>query len=161
MRSFFTFGDRVRVHEKMQRALLTSIAIPLLLTLPAVVSAEEPRTPAAGSQERRQIMDVLRVPCKRDLDQEVIFKVHRLNIVGDWALVFVTPLQPNGKRIDYRKTKYRQASEAGMFEAGGEALLRRRAGQWTLVKWRFGATDTEVGEWIEKYRIPKSILKDS
>jgi hypothetical protein len=144
----------------MRGPLLQSLAIPALLVLPATVLAQEPRTPPTGSAERREIMDVLRAPCERDLGQKVIFKVNLLNVVGDWGLARVVPSRPNGQEIDYRKTKYREAFEAGMFDGEGEALLRKKAGAWTLREWRFGATDTEVMEWIKKYRIPKSILNE-
>ncbi len=32
------------------------------------------------------------------------------------------------------------------------------SGRWKLLEWRFGATDTEVDIWLEKYRMPKSLL---
>ena len=143
-----------------RRKLLRSIAIVSFLISLSTAWAQAPRTPATGTPERREIMDVLRVPCERDLRQKVIFKVSLLNVVGDWALARVTPTQPNGQDIDYRKTKYREAFEADMFDGEGEALLRKKAGKWTLMEWRFGATDTEVMEWLKKYQIPKTILQD-
>ena len=50
-------------------------------------------TPAAGSQERKEVMDGLRG------DQKVVFKVHYLKIHGDWAFVDVTPLDDKGKPV--------------------------------------------------------------
>lgn len=104
-------------------------------------------------------MDALRGPCERDLKQPVIFKVEHLKVAGDWAFARVVPLQVNGKPIDYMKTKYREMAEEGAFDAGGEALLKRKNGGWTVVEWRFGATDTEVELWREKYQLPDGLFQ--
>jgi len=49
-------------------------------------------TPAAGSPERKAIMDALRG------DQKVVFKINYLKVHGDWAWADVTPLE-NGKAV--------------------------------------------------------------
>jgi hypothetical protein len=102
-------------------------------------------------------MDVLRVPCERDLKQKVIFRVQHLRVAGDFALARVVPLRPGGAEIDYSKTKYADHMEAGAFDAEAEALLRRSGDGWKLLEWRFGASDTEVPIWLEKYRAPSSL----
>lgn len=119
--------------------------------------AQSPSTPASGSPERKAIMDVLRVPCERDLGQKVIFRVQHLRVLNNWAFARVVPLQPNGKEIDYTRTKYAEENAEGVFDGEGEALLRKEGGEWRLLEWRFGATDTEVDLWLEKYHFPKSI----
>lgn len=114
-------------------------------------------TPPTGSDERKAIMDALRPACEADLHQHVIFKVELLKVSGQWAAARVTPLQPNGSPINYLKTKYREDVENGAFDSGGEALLQFHKGAWHLLKWRFGATDTELPEWIEKYGAPTGL----
>lgn len=130
----------------------------LLLGVPGSLAAET-RTLAAGSSERKAVMDALRGPARQDLNQPVIFKVGQLKVAGDWAFARVVPLQPNGKPIDYSKTKYREVAEQGVFDAEGEALLKRTNGGWSVVEWRFGATDTEVDLWREKYQLPKGLFE--
>jgi len=115
-------------------------------------------TPATGSPERKAIMDVLRVPCEKDLGRKVIFRVQHLRVSGDWAFARVVPLQPDGKEIDYSRTKYREDASEGVFDAEGEALLRRQDGAWKVLEWRFGATDTEIDLWLEKYRMPRALV---
>ncbi len=122
--------------------------------------AQGPYTPKTGSAERKAIMDTLRPACERDVGQKVIFRVQHLKIIGDWALARVVPLRTNGSEIDYTKTKYREANEEGAFDGEGEALLRREGGDWKLLEWRFGATDTEVEIWFEKYRAPSALAND-
>lgn len=114
-------------------------------------------TPAAGTPERKQIMDALRVPCEKDLKQKVIFQVSLLKISGVWAAARVTPVRPDGSPINYRLTKYKEDFENGAFDSGGEALLQKKDGVWKLLHWRFGATDTELFDWIEKHGAPKII----
>jgi hypothetical protein len=121
-------------------------------------SAQIAHTPPAGSAERKAIMDVLREPCEQDLRQKVVFRVQHLRVAGDWAFARVVPIRPDGKEIDYSRTKYAEAEAEGAFDAEGEALLRRTGESWKLLEWRFGATDTEVDIWLEKHRFPRSIL---
>ena len=122
-------------------------------------NAQSAHTPAPGSAERKAIMDVLRVPCEKDLGRKVIFRVQHLRVAGDLAFARVVPLQPDGKEIDYSRTKYREQEADGAFDAEAEALLRRQGDNWKLLEWRFGATDTEIDIWKEKYRMPKSLLQ--
>ncbi len=119
--------------------------------------AQSPYTPAAGTSERKAIMNALRVPCERDLQQKVIFRVQHLRIAGNWALARVVPLRPDGSDIAFTKTKYRELIEEGAFDGEGEALLRKSGGHWELLEWRFGASDTEVPLWFEKYHAPESL----
>ena len=119
--------------------------------------AQRAYTPPPGSPERKAIMDVLRVPVEADLRQKVVFKVQHLRIVGPWAFARVVPIRPNGSDIDYSRTKYRDDLEEGAFDAEGEALLRNDGRGWRLLEWRFGASDTEVDIWLEKYRAPAAL----
>ncbi len=135
-----------------------ALAFCFLFILGGNASAQSAHTPVAGSAERKAIMDMLRVPCEQDLGREVIFKVQHLRVAGEWAFARVVPIQPNGKEIDYSRTKYREELAEGAFDAEAEALLRREGGRWKLLEWRFGATDTEVDIWLEKYRMPKSLV---
>ena len=123
-----------------------------------MVNAQTVSTPPSGSAERKAIMDVLRVPCEKDLGRAGIFRVQHLKVAGDWAFARVVPIQPDGKEIDYSRTKYGEAAAEGMFDAEGEALLRREGGKWKLLEWRFGATDTEIDLWLEKYRFPRALV---
>ena len=133
----------------------------LALLLLAFTSArgQEASTPAAGSKERKAIMDVLRVPFERELKQEVIFVVSLLKVSEGWAAVRVQPKTPSGGEIDYRRTKYREQLEADMFDPTGEALLRRQgaSGPWKIIEWKFGGTDTALSAWVSSHGAPKSL----
>jgi hypothetical protein len=68
-------------------------------------------TPAAGSQQRKEIMDGLRG------DQKVVFKVLYLKVHGDWAFVDVTPLDDKGKPV----------------AEGGASLMHKEKGAWKVM----------------------------
>ena len=133
------------------------IAFSFLAVTTTASFAQRAYTPAAGTPERKAIMDVLRVPVEADLRQKVIFKVQHLRIAGPWALARVVPLRPDGGDINYSKTRYREDMEEGAFDGEGEALLRRDGGGWRLLEWHFGASDTEVPMWLEKYGAPAAL----
>lgn len=130
----------------------------LIALPPAALLAQEVRTPAAGSPERKALMNVLRVLCEKDLGQKVIFRVHHLKLADGWAFARVVPVQANGRDIDYSRTRYAGDLAEVAFGGTGEALLRRNGAGWSLVEWRFGASDTEVDLWLEKYGFPRVLL---
>ena len=138
---------------KLPLALLCSLFIS------ATALAQSARTPAAGTPERKEIMDALRVPAEKELKQKVIFNVDILRVAGDWAYARVSPTRPDGGEIKFSKTKYREQIEFGAFDPQGEALLRREGGDWTVVEWTFGRSDVASAGWSDKYRMPKSLLK--
>jgi hypothetical protein len=136
-----------------------TLLIALVCCIATAAHAQRAYTPPAGSAERKAIMDVLRIPVEADLRQKVIFRVQHLKIVGPWALARVVPVRPDGSEIDYSRTRYREDMEEGAFDGEGEALLRNDGGAWRLLEWRFGASDTEVPIWLEKYRAPPALAR--
>lgn len=113
----------------------------------------------AGNPERKRILAVLRGPVARDLKQPVIFKVDRLKMQGNWAFLVGVPRQPNGRPIDYRKTRYQDARENGAFDDWICALLRKQGGQWKTVRYAIGATDVVYEGWDREYHAPPGIFK--
>lgn len=115
-------------------------------------------TPKQSSPDRKAIMDGLRIPIEKDLKQRVIFQVDHLKMLGNWAFFSGKNLTPSGKRIDYRKTRYKEAMEAGAFDDWSCALLKKEGKKWKVVSYAIGATDVVWDGWYEKYKAPKSIF---
>jgi hypothetical protein len=138
----------------MKKFLLLALSFCLLAP---IASAQSPYTPRPGSAERAAIMDAIRPLCERDLKQKVIFKVQHLRVARGFALARVVPLKPNGGEINYSRTKYADELAEGAFDGEGEALLRNDDGEWTLLEWRFGASDTEVPIWLARHGAPRSL----
>lgn len=121
--------------------------------------AQKAHTPAPGTAERKAIMDAMRATAEKDLKQPVIFEVLRLRVAGPWAYARVSPTRPNGAKIDYAKTKYREQIELGAFDPQGETLLRQEGDGWKVLEWSFGSTDVPSVGWADTYRLPKSLLE--
>lgn len=119
----------------------------------------KPYTPAAGGVERKAIALVLHEPIERELKQRVVLQFSQLLVAMDWAMARFEPRQPGGAAIDYSKTKYKEEQAEGMFDAGGEALLRRERGQWRVLEFSFGGTDTAMMEWIKVHRAPLALAQ--
>jgi hypothetical protein len=97
-----------------------------LLPWSAALAQETVHTPAAGSSERREIMDAMRLdfyPGDRAAahanPKGVVFKVLFLKVHGDWACTHIDPVDAAGKELAEPRW----------------GLLRRRSGQWSDVNY--------------------------
>lgn len=115
-------------------------------------------TPAPNSSERVALMDTLRPIVTKDLEQKVIFVVDLLRVQGQWAFMRGKPRRPSGSRIDYRKTKYRDAVKDGMFDDNVHALFQKTGNTWKVVTWGIGNTDVPYGGYWKQYGAPKAIF---
>lgn len=138
--------------KRMGLVLLTLILLSTRLVFGQTV------TPAPGTPLRKALMDALRQPVEKELKQPVTFTVGTLNATGDWAFGLLTPTQPNGKPIDYRKTIHWEAIKEGVFDNGICVLWQRKQGLWTVRTYVLGATDVPYGCWWKEYGAPKSVL---
>lgn len=122
--------------------------------------AQEPvYTPKPGSAERSALLDSLRSAVQKELKKPVIFKVEQLKVQGAWAFLRGAPLQPNGKKMNYRGTLYQEAIEQGMFDDWICALFQKRQGRWRTVTYALGATDVPYVDWSQKYQAPSAIFQ--
>lgn len=121
-------------------------------------NAAAPHVPEKGSIERKAIVDALRVPVAKQLKQPVIFKIDHLKVQDNWAFLNGKPQTPDGSAIDYTNTVYQDALDAGAFDDGIVALLRKVNGKWTVVQYVIGATDVPYVDWDKEYRAPKRIF---
>jgi hypothetical protein len=115
-------------------------------------------TPRKGSAERTAILNALRAPVQKDLKAKVQFKVDHLKMKGAWAFLRGVPQTSKGGKVDYSKTKYKGAIDAGAFDDGICALLKKQNGEWKVVTYVIGATDVAYEPWPGKYGAPKAIF---
>lgn len=97
-----------------------------LLLATDLFAQEGAHTPAAGSSERKAIMDAMRLDfypvdpaAARANPKGVVFKVLFLKVHGDWACTHVDPVDASGKQVAEPRW----------------GLLRRRSGQWSDVSY--------------------------
>jgi hypothetical protein len=121
-------------------------------------AAQGAYTPAPGSAERKAVADALRAPVEKELKQKVVFKFDHLKVSGAWAFMRGVPQRPDGGKVDYGSTPYRQRIEDGVFDDWVCALLRKKAGKWQVVKYVIGATDVVYEGWDEEYKAPSAIF---
>ena len=143
---------------------LALISAPLsagsVTTTPAAAIQAGPRNVPVGDPLRRPILDALRPAIQSDLGgQPVQFMVHRLRVQGDWAFYAGPIQQPNGRPIDFGKTRYASALENGVFDGPGTyALLRRQGGRWRVVTFVIGPTDVAWLAWPDEFNAPAALF---
>jgi hypothetical protein len=148
--------------KKTSLWLGSSLAVSPILCLVVNGSAlgqDAPKTPAPNSPERKAIMDTLRAPVEKELKQKVIFRIRRLKVQNGWAFLDGEPKQPDGKPVDYRNTRHQTSIEAGAFDDGILALLRKEKGAWRVVVYDIGSTDYPAPSWQQKYNAPAGIFR--
>jgi hypothetical protein len=131
----------------------------LISSCASALAQDAPQTPQPNSPERKAIMNTLRVPVEKELEQRVVFRIRRLKVQNGWAFLEGVPQQPDGKPVNYRMTRYQAAVEAGMFDDGILALLRKQKGGWRVIAYDIGSTDYAAANWQEKYKAPPGIFR--
>ena len=136
-------------------------ALLLLILLVAVirVEAELMYTPEIGSPLRKTLMNALRQPIMKALNQSVIFKIDELQVKDGWAFMRGQPFQPGGIPVDYSVTPHQEAIWAGAFEDLFYALLRQEQDRWEVVVYVIGATDEVYKTWAKKYGAPRELFR--
>ena len=130
----------------------------LIVAGSAAGAAQSAYTPAKGSPERKQILDVLRIPVERELKQKIVFVADDFKVQGNWAFVGGQPQTPGGGEPDYRGTRYFEQKDQGAFDNNFFALFKKTGGKWRLVKYLIGCTDVCWMDWWTRHKAPKSIF---
>jgi hypothetical protein len=130
----------------------------LIVTAAMSAAAQSVYTPEKGSTERKAILDALRVPVERELKQKIVFAANTFNVLGSWTFIFGTIQTPEGGQPDFSRTRYAEAQREGFFDNNFQALIKKTAGKWTVVKFQIGCTDVCYTEWWRQYRAPKAIF---
>jgi hypothetical protein len=122
------------------------------------VFAQTVHTPEKGSAERTEILNALRLPVEKLLNQKIQFAVDHFNVQGNWAFLDGKPQNSTGSEPNYKGTEYQEAIKAGMFDNNFFALLKKTGGKWRVVKYQIGCTDVCYLPWAKDYRAPKAIF---
>jgi hypothetical protein len=115
-------------------------------------------SPAPGSSERKAILDVLRVPVEKELNQAVVFVISSVLVQDDFAFLLGQAVQPSGAPIDWSLTPYLEAWKAGGFSDEAMGLLHWSGGSWKLLTYDVGATDVAWLDWPQTYGAPQAIF---
>jgi len=135
-----------------------TIVLAILFLFGCSAFAQSVYTPEKGTPERKEILDALRLPVERELKQKIVFTADTFNVLGNWTFIFGTMRSPEGGQPDFSRTKYAQAQRDGFFDNNFQALLKKSAGKWSVVKYQIGCTDVCYTEWWKQYRAPKAVF---
>jgi hypothetical protein len=137
----------------MSRIILVLAAV----ALSASAFAQKPTPIKPGNPLRKVLLDALRPVIQKDLSQKVKFEVKTLNVQGEWAFYGGTALQPSGKPVEMKTTRYRKEIE---FSDGPSvyALLRKKAGRWKVTTFVVGPTDVAWDSWDDEFGAPRSVM---
>jgi hypothetical protein len=138
----------------MQKIILTF----LFFFAASSIFAQGVKTFAAGTPERKAVMDVLRGPVQSELNVPVQFVVNKLNVSGDFVFLVGVPQQKDGKAIDYTKSRYKEQYNSGAFDDGIVALLKRSGSSWKILSYEIGSTDVPYTCWWKQFKAPKEIF---
>jgi hypothetical protein len=111
-----------------------------------------------GSAERTAVLNALRVPVEKELNQKIQFNVETLNSNGTWAYFGGEPQNMKGGKPNYKKTPYQEAINEGMFDNNIFALLKKTGGKWKVIRYEIGCTDVCYATWWKEYKAPKGIF---
>lgn len=126
---------------------------------PAVAIQSTARDIGVGDPLRRPLLDALRPAIEDDLGQPVQFMVDRLRVQGDWAFFAGSVQRPDGRPIDFSRTRYAEALQEGFFDGPGTyGLLRRDNGRWHPVGFFVGPTDAAYLAWPDEQGAPASLF---
>lgn len=86
-----------------RRARWRTAAHPIVLALACALTT--PAHAVLDGRERKAFLDAIRPLAAQQVGQAVKFKVDRLNVAGDWALLTGELVAPSGGPLDWRKAR--------------------------------------------------------
>ena len=135
-----------------------SISLLCVLIFAFAAQAQTVYTPKKDSDERKLILNTLRVPVEKKLKQKIQFAVNDFNVSGNWAFVGGEPQNMNGGKPNYKGTIYEEEVKEGMFDDNFFALLKKNGKKWKVVTYAIGCTDVCYAAWWNEYKAPKTIF---
>jgi hypothetical protein len=98
--------------------LLGAGSTPMLMN----AALAKPHTPAAGSAERKAILNALRVPAQRQARQQIVFYNVTIRVENGWAWVLAVSKDKTGKKMP-------------LGDLMTQGLLHKESGRWRVKHW--------------------------
>lgn len=106
-------------------------------------------TPKAGSGERKAILDSLRKPVTKEMNQPVVFYNVALKVKSGWAFVHAIGKDTNGKPLKKFGDQYFPF----------DALLRKKGTTWEVLSWGSGGGTDALDAAMTKFpQAPRAIF---
>jgi len=100
--------------------------------------------PERGSEDRKAVLDAMRVFAEEELGAPVEFVVYQMRVSGEEGFAAVYAQRPGGGEIDLYDTPGFKAGtlDPEMMDGSSmQALLRKSGRTWVAVHWAIGPTD--------------------
>lgn len=108
---------------------------------------------------RKALLDALRPSIETDLGQALIFEVETLRESSGSAFAAVSPRTPDGKPVDFAKTRHAQRLADGVLDGDTVyAILQYRDGRWQVQEYAVGPTEVAWAGWAQDYAAPETIF---
>lgn len=129
----------------MKKATRLKLIFSLLTIFVAVSfsSAQTAHTLSKNSQERKDILDVLKMRIDADGEKNAIVSPYFFKVSEDWAYLSGVPKRNATVEEDTYNVK---------------ALLKKSDGKWNVVKYLVGSNDLSYIGWDKEFNDPKGIF---
>lgn len=138
----------------MKRAIVAFAAILLV----AVSIAGPIQNVTQKDPIRKTMLDLVRGPMERNVGMKLKFVVEKMVRQDYFVFLRFTPISANGNKINWKRTKWREAYDAGAFDPSGAALFKLVGSHWKMLTWAFGGTDVYWEPWPEQFGCSKALL---
>lgn len=122
------------------------------------VQVDRLMTPARGTELRKILMATAREPIEAEIGREIVFVASVLRTDGTWAYLQAVPHNPDGSKIDWRKTPFAAEMKKGVMSDTAMVLMRKLDGNWGVVDHIFGPTDVYWLNWANAYDLGEALF---
>ncbi len=122
----------------------------------------QPTPPTAAQTEEasveKAVVEALRKPVEKEMTIPVSLKSDLFKTVDNYAFVVATMQQPDGRQMDFTKTPFKEAAEAGGYSDNVCGLLQKENGAWNILAIAVGSTDVPCVCWWKEYDVPRTLF---
>lgn len=109
--------------------------------------------------DRRTALDALRRTLQPDLGLSPKMVVNHLYVLKGFAFFTGEVRNAQGGPVDFTKTQYREAQEAGAFDGPSTVALLKKSGKgWKVLTYAIGPTDVAWACWWKEHNAPKELF---
>ncbi|MCF1420764.1 hypothetical protein [Mangrovimonas futianensis] len=106
-----------------------------------------------NATERKEMLDLLRIEVKQDINQEVLFKVNHFKLLGNYAWFKGDAIERNGKELIFPDNSYDCCHVEGLF--------MNKNNKWELIEIGLFSTDCWQCGLAKRYpKIPNIIFSE-